>query len=235
MSDRGGNEVGGRRTTSVCWPVVVDERLRLLARLSAREGERSDDGSPVPTPSAARVLANLILQQPLTEVAGLGREPGPEVLAEAQRVNESYAWLEREPWFGRPRWRAASSARRVVQSGVKGWRLPVGGVSVAGSSRWGNPWGVVRRGSVWFVEQPRGVPRRCGSREAAYVAARGLFEGWLDGELGVVTRGLEVRRRRVLEELPVLEGKVLACFCPEGLACHGDVLLVRANPWLVVG
>ena len=36
-------------------------------------------------------------------------------------------------------------------------------------------------------------------------------------------------RKRVLEGIPKLRGKNLACWCKVGAACHADTLLVLAN------
>ncbi|UQX13579.1 DUF4326 domain-containing protein [Candidatus Mycobacterium methanotrophicum] len=232
-ADTGAGSKAGRRTTSVEWPVEVDERLRLLARLAVVDDAEIDPaptgGKSRPTPSAARVLSNLILSHPLTGVAHLGVEPGPEALARAREVNESFAWVHREPWFGRPRSRVYETPpERVVLR--RGRPLPPNTVSVARPSRFGNPWKIIQRDGAWCVEQPRGNPKPYASRARAHTVAVELYRAWLDGDLGHVDTTLEARRQRILDDLGRLRGKNLACYCTEDLECHVDDLLERANP-----
>ena len=65
-----------------------------------------------------------------------------------------------------------------------------------------------------------------------------LYRKWLDGTLSAQDRDLadaapvatlDSRRARLLEKLPQLSGKNLACWCAAELLCHADVLLERAN------
>lgn len=230
---------GNRRTTSVSWPVEVDERLRLLARLSARQwseqrqrdpGADNHDCPPPSTPSAARVLVNLILSQSLTDVAYLGQEPSAAVLAEVGAVNDTYSWLDREPWLGRPRERIyEDTPHRIVLRRAKGFQLPANTISVARPSRWGNPWRILPFKGNWYVEQPRGIPQPYDNRARAHTAATELFGVWLDGDLGHVDKVHNKQRQRILDELATLRGKNLACYCLLDLDCHGDELLARAN------
>jgi hypothetical protein len=39
----------------------------------------------------------------------------------------------------------------------------------------------------------------------------------------------EAARKKLMDALPSIRGKDLACFCPEGQPCHGDVLIEIAN------
>ncbi len=116
---------------------------------------------------------------------------------------------------------------RIQLSRARGWRKPEGAVVVARPGEWGNPWRIDRRrdddkiGVTYslgaaHVETLMVV----GSVEAARRLAVELFERQLlAGELlyGVA----HVRHR--------LAGKDLACWCPPGEPCHGDVLLRVAN------
>jgi len=53
-----------------------------------------------------------------------------------------------------------------------------------------------------------------------------LYRKWLNGEYPQTEPEW---RKEVLESLPQLRGKDLACWCKEGTPCHGDVLLEMAN------
>lgn len=88
----------------------------------------------------------------------------------------------------------------------KGWRLPANAVSVARPSLFGNPF-----------TGPQAVP---------------LFAAWLAGtpaSAGERFTFLTERRAKLLERLPELRGKSLACWCGPDDWCHADVLLNLAN------
>ncbi|WP_396908038.1 DUF4326 domain-containing protein [Mycolicibacterium sp.] len=212
---------GDLRVTSVSWPVVVDERLRLLARLAAHESDSA--GS---TPSASRVLQNLILNQRLIGVEHLGKKPSDEVLERAAEVNESVSWLDREPFYGRPRKRSYDVPQPVVFK--RGVRLPKNAVSVARPTRFGNPWKISHTHGVWRVEG-EGYTYDYESKIGAHTAAVDRYRRWLDDDPAISVGKLREQRDRILEGLTQLQGKDLACYCPLELPCHRDVLLLRAN------
>jgi len=94
---------------------------------------------------------------------------------------------------------------RLVRSRRRGFRLvsPNGlpNVYVGRPTQWGNP----------FTE---------GSREfRANKFRENLLQGYLCEDFA---------RARIRSELA---GKNLVCWCPEGAACHADVLLAVANGW----
>jgi hypothetical protein len=95
-------------------------------------------------------------------------------------------------------------------SELQRWRDEGALVRISRPSRWGNP----------FPVGPDG--------DRGEVLAR--YRAWLDGE-GTETLAAgktTVSRAWVLEHLPDLAGKVLACWCaPE--PCHGDVLADRVE------
>lgn len=95
---------------------------------------------------------------------------------------------------------AAEVPERIQLRRSKGWRKPPGAVVVSRPSRWGNPFRV-------------GID---GDRAACVDAYRRAL---LAGELAVTAA--DVRRE--------LAGRDLACWCPPGAPCHGDVLLELAN------
>ncbi|MCJ7561240.1 DUF4326 domain-containing protein [Candidatus Bathyarchaeota archaeon] len=86
--------------------------------------------------------------------------------------------------------------KRIQRKRTKGWRMPENAIYVGRPSKWGNP----------YVCEPRSDLTR---KEAI--------------------RAYEYYLRRVLVMYPdflePLKGKDLACWCPEGLLCHADVIL----------
>jgi hypothetical protein len=93
-----------------------------------------------------------------------------------------------------------TTPHRIQRKRAKGWRMPEGAVYVGRGSVFGNPFSVAR---------PEWTP------EAVVALYR---------ELKVP----ELMLRQPLA-IPSLRGKTLACWCPEGQACHADVLLEIAN------
>lgn len=85
--------------------------------------------------------------------------------------------------------------------------MPPNTVYVGRPGKYGNPFNVT---------EDRG---RC--------EAIGAFSTWLtvDG----CTAGMPDQKQRLLESLPELRGKNLACWCPLDKPCHADVLLRLAN------
>ncbi|NUO42378.1 MAG: DUF4326 domain-containing protein [Streptomyces sp.] len=115
-----------------------------------------------------------------------------------------------------------STPTRIQRRRTKGWTLagaadPIrGGKIVDRSSRYGNPCKV-------------GLMREMGY-EDPHDAATGNFRVWLAGSRSdAPTDEADQRRERILASLHELRGKDLACTCPLDRACHGDVLLHRAN------
>ena len=104
--------------------------------------------------------------------------------------------------------------KRIQLRRTPGWRMPEGAVHVARPGFWGNP----------FPHADRGIAAR-------------TFRVWLRGScrshemLGIkpVRSNLPDLRREMLERLPALRGRDLACWCPLGQPCHADVLLELAN------
>ena len=104
--------------------------------------------------------------------------------------------------------------RRIQLRRTAGWRLPDGAVHVARPGFWGNP----------FPSADRGLAAR-------------TFRVWLLGScrthemLGIkpVRSNLLGLRSVMIQRLPSLRGRDLACWCPPGSPCHADVLLELAN------
>jgi hypothetical protein len=104
--------------------------------------------------------------------------------------------------------------RRVQLRRVKRWRMPANTVKVDRTTLFGNPFSV---------------------KEHGHDRAVALHRAWLTGtSIGKELPELLQRRRAVLEALPALRGKNLACWCPlpghgEPDICHAALLLELAN------
>ena len=97
--------------------------------------------------------------------------------------------------------------QRIQRRRTKGYRLPANAVSITRPGRFGNPFkvGELNRDSGKIVTLEKSLE---------------YFEFYLHRKYP----GDALR-----EFLAHLRGKDLACFCPEGLECHGDILLRLAN------
>jgi hypothetical protein len=108
----------------------------------------------------------------------------------------------------------ADAPRRIQLSRAKGWRMPAKTMHVARPGFWGNP----------FPHADRAIAAR-------------TFRVWLTGAmrtcpmLGIrpVRTNLRGLRKVMLQQLPDLRGKNLACWCRLDQPCHADVLLELAN------
>jgi Domain of unknown function (DUF4326) len=104
---------------------------------------------------------------------------------------------------------------RVQLRRAKGWRIPANTIKVDRTTLFGNPFSV---------------------KEYGHDRAVTLHLAWLTGRSIGKKQSAELRLRRkaVLEALPALRGKNLACWCPlpEGREpdnCHAALLLELAN------
>jgi len=116
----------------------------------------------------------------------------------------------------------STTPQRIQRRRTRGWTLQGaadafrGGVIVSRPSRYGNPCKV-------------GLMQEMGY-EDPHAAAAENFRTWLNGSrFDAPTDEADRRRERILEGLPHLRGKDLACTCRYDQACHGDYLLDRAN------
>lgn len=125
---------------------------------------------------------------------------------------------------------------QVQISRARGWRMPVGAVKVDRTTRWGNPFKVLKprsKAEPWRVAftpfrpgQARPdwaaeveAPGHAGELEATG-AAQSAFARWL-GEPAQAELVEQARRE--------LRGKDLACWCPIGSPCHRGVWIGLAN------
>lgn len=119
---------------------------------------------------------------------------------------------------------SAAAPRRIQRQRTKGWRLPEGTVVVSRPTKWGNPWTVA---DLLQEMAGHGDPA---DADAARSAAAESYCAWLVGDLADCRHpGDPAKRVAILQALPSLRGKALACFCRLDQACHADVLLSLAN------
>jgi hypothetical protein len=112
-------------------------------------------------------------------------------------------------------------AERIQLRRTKGWRKPAGAIVVARPSRWGNPFtiaGAIEHGWAENETDGRAFVVQC----FANVLERGRNSEWW------FTDGAE-RFDWIRQNLHLLAGHDLACWCPLDQPCHADVLLKVAN------
>lgn len=221
-----------RRTTSINWPLEVDERLRLLVNLvgaQLRERVTAQEGlMPTRPPSAAMVLSNLLMHLPLDDVAFLGIPPTQQLLDDTKEVNEQFDWPAREPWLGRNRFRTFVVPHRIRQ--LPDRKLPEATIFVGHPSPFENPWKVRNFGGQWRVHGPKIKPTDCLDQAAAHTQAAALYGQWLAGDRRLRGPELNERHDNIIDGIRNLRGFHLACQCPLDMACIADLLLRMANP-----
>ena len=121
--------------------------------------------------------------------------------------------------------------KRVQRKRTKGFKLPENTKCVNRGTKWGNP--IKLDGDMIYVN-------------ASY--RRTILDPWVYICQGDINDVIEIYKSLFNQsvwwnsdmrywheqfqklDVPELKGKNLACFCPEGSPCHGDVLLKLANP-----
>lgn len=121
--------------------------------------------------------------------------------------------------------------RRIQLSRRAGWRKSEGAVVVSQPGKWGNPFKVTKGSVGWYIYEPHSRQQfnELGSLETraeAQACAVSLYAAWLKGDLFAAE--LELRRRWILDNLPLLVGRDLACWCAAGTPCHANVLIALA-------
>lgn len=111
---------------------------------------------------------------------------------------------------------------RIQRKRTKGWRMPEGAVSVCRPSIWGNPFSIADCREAGFLGTDAVLAARCVAAFDAWLVSPYWRNNW-DGPES------EAARKRILDNLPSLRGKNLACWCPLDQPCHADVLLRLAN------
>lgn len=115
---------------------------------------------------------------------------------------------------------AAGGPRRIQRQRTKGWRMPENTVYVGRPSRFGNPFVL----QEWFAEACEAGITDEGRRR---LAVRD-YRDWLLGEDNPLCAFVD-HDPPSADDISVLRGKNLACWCPLDQPCHADVLLEIAN------
>ncbi|RYJ29377.1 phage protein [Streptomyces sp. L-9-10] len=115
---------------------------------------------------------------------------------------------------------------RIQRRRTKGWRKPDNCVIVTRPSRFGNPFTLAGAMEWLGAETPEQARETCALAFKSWVS--GSDDWWMGAEAAAT-------RKRLVEALPELRGKDLACYCPlpePGAPdhCHAAVLLALANP-----
>jgi hypothetical protein len=101
---------------------------------------------------------------------------------------------------------------RIQRKRTPGWRKPEGAVIVTRPSRFGNRFTLAVATEMGYVDP--------------HEAVVGAFAEWLRGNRDLaLSDAADRQRERILDGIPSLRGRDLACYCPEGLPCHADELL----------
>ena len=116
-----------------------------------------------------------------------------------------------------------SEPKRIQRQRAKGWKMPEGAVYVGRPGKFGNPFPV----DIYGAERAVDLFRRwlLGDMSSSELASMSRSDRWSTPP-GI---SLWTVRRWVLDDLPVLQGKTLACWCRPGTPCHADVLLALAS------
>lgn len=101
---------------------------------------------------------------------------------------------------------------RIQRKRTKGWKMPEGAVCVTRPGKWGNP----------FIVSPNARP---GARSGASYICVPTVEDAVE----CFREMMAASPKATAEAVEELRGKDLACFCPIGSPCHGNVLLEIAN------
>ena len=110
--------------------------------------------------------------------------------------------------------------KRIQRKRTKGWKMPRNTVCVTRPGPFGNPYRGLGAVAAFreMIEQMQNA-----------MAERGGALPYSGPDHKCVITDLQTHARRLVERLPELRGKNLACFCPLDRECHADVLLELAN------
>ena len=106
-----------------------------------------------------------------------------------------------------------STFSRIQLRRLKGWRMPDNTVKVDRTTKWGNP----------FIIGKHGTRKECVDQYALLVTSHPHFSGKVPIDRQRATLDY------VQQNLHLLRGHNLACWCPLNEPCHADVLLQLAN------
>jgi hypothetical protein len=104
--------------------------------------------------------------------------------------------------------------QRIQRKRSRGWKMPPDTIYVGRPTKYGNDWTPKKYWDAGYTGSFEVAIGHCVDAYRAWIEGR---PHWAHGEL------------RPVPDLSVLRGKDLACWCPPGQRCHGDVLLELAN------
>ena len=104
---------------------------------------------------------------------------------------------------------------RIQRKRTKGWKMPADTVCVCRPGPFGNP----------FTAK---AAEEAGYRNGPEMAVIGFIK-WLAGDPLYKRADIDPGRDFILDNVALLRGKNLACWCPTDKPCHANVLLEMAN------
>ena len=106
--------------------------------------------------------------------------------------------------------------KRIQRKRTKGYKLPDNTKCVDRTTKWGNPYRVLKEDGYWVVKDKEGNywGRLYSEKLGAIEKTIERYSVYIDGQIGI--------KKLNLEEL---KGKNLACFCSLSSPCHADYLL----------
>ncbi len=111
---------------------------------------------------------------------------------------------------------------RIQRKRTKGWRMPPGAISVGRPGPFGNPFTIAGCRDAGYKGDDSALAIRCVEAFNAWAFTPLWRNNW-DGPVS------EAVRTKMLDRLPELRGKDLACWCRLDQPCHADILLKLAN------
>lgn len=121
---------------------------------------------------------------------------------------------------------------RIQRKRTKGWQMPPNTVWVGRGSAFGNPVVCTPHGCELKPCKCCPTYRCCVKVYREYVNSGLENRDSCTGSFVIAFDGLDgyPRRNKLIEKLPELRGKNLACWCSLDKPCHADILLELANP-----
>ena len=124
--------------------------------------------------------------------------------------------------------------KRIQRKRTKGYKLPENTVCVNRPTKWGNPFKLI--GDMIYVDA--GHRRKILDKWVCYYPDGGyttkdvvkLFEDLMfDIDRHRIEPEIKAKFQYMRDRIHDLKGRNLACFCKEGVICHGDILLKLSN------
>ena len=115
-----------------------------------------------------------------------------------------------------------SKPKRIQRKRTKGWRMPSNAVSITRPGKFGNPFTASECRAAGYEGTDEEIKARCVKAFRAWLCDK---DGWLNWD----GPEAEKAKQAILDGLPQLQGKDLACWCALDKPCHADVLIELAN------